>query len=90
MNAPSAEQIPELNNMFRLQWEEAQDSYVLLYPEGMVKLSPSAAEILKRIDGSTSVDGIVQDLEQAFQGADLRNDVIAFLRQARENGWIKL
>ena len=31
--------IPQLNKHFRLQWEEAQDCYVLLYPEGMVKLN---------------------------------------------------
>jgi len=39
---------PTLSRLFRLQWEEAQNSYVLLYPEGMVKLNQSAGEILKR------------------------------------------
>ena len=49
---------------------------MLLYPEGMVKLSGSAGEIMKRVDGSTSVTQIVEDLETAFPGADLRSDVI--------------
>jgi len=42
---------PALSAMFRLQWEEVQQSWVLLYPEGMVKLNGSAGEIIKRLDG---------------------------------------
>ena len=33
--------------MFRLQFEPVQDCWVLLYPEGMIKLNASAAEILR-------------------------------------------
>ena len=32
-----------LGGTFRLQWEEAQQAYVLLYPEGMVELGDTAA-----------------------------------------------
>ncbi len=81
---------PIMNPMFRFQWEPAQDSHVLLYPEGMVKLSPSAGEILKRVDGTTSVAGIVAELQSAFPGADLKGDIINFLKQAQVNGWITL
>ena len=42
---------PKINPMFRLQWEQVQECYVLLYPEGMVKLNDSAGEIMKLIDG---------------------------------------
>lgn len=79
---------PTLSRLFRMQWEEAQGLYVLLYPEGMVKLSQSAAEILKRCDGRRTVPAIVGELEQAFQCAGLRGDVIEFLRVAGERGWI--
>ncbi len=44
--------IPSINRQFRLQWEAAQDKYVLLYPEGMVKLNGSAGEILRRWYGA--------------------------------------
>ena len=30
----------------RFQWEKAQDCYVILFPEGMVKLNGSAGEVL--------------------------------------------
>ncbi|MEO1885981.1 MAG: pyrroloquinoline quinone biosynthesis peptide chaperone PqqD, partial [Methyloprofundus sp.] len=37
--------------MHRLQWEEVQQKDVILYPEGMVELNQSSAEILKLCDG---------------------------------------
>jgi pyrroloquinoline quinone biosynthesis protein D len=54
----------------------------------MVKLSDSAVEILKRIDGTASVSTIVQNLEHAFPGTDLRSDVLEFLGVAEERGWV--
>ncbi|MGH8743373.1 MAG: pyrroloquinoline quinone biosynthesis peptide chaperone PqqD [Burkholderiales bacterium] len=80
--------VMELGKQFRLQWEQVQQAYVLLYPEGMVKLSQSAGEILKRIDGKLSVAAVVKNLEQAFPGADLRQDVVNFMEVAHERGWI--
>jgi pyrroloquinoline quinone biosynthesis protein D len=79
---------PALSRLYRMQWEEAQDNYVLLYPEGMVKLNGSAAEILKRCDGTKSVPAIVADLEQAFGTSGLGPDVDDFLRAAGERGWV--
>jgi pyrroloquinoline quinone biosynthesis protein D len=78
---------PALSRVFRMQWEEAQNNYVLLYPEGMVKLNGSAAEILKRCDGTRDVPAIVAELEQAFGTSGLRPDVDDFLRAAGERGW---
>ena len=81
--------IPELMRHFRCQWEPAQQSHVLLFPEGMIKLGGSAGEIMKRVDGKVSVGGIVEDLEKAFPGADLRADVVQFLKEAHAKGWIR-
>lgn len=78
----------ELQRHFRFQWEPAQQNYVLLYPEGMVKLSASSGEIIKRIDGRFSVRAIIEDLQRAFPDADLRDDVIGFLDHINGKGWI--
>ena len=86
MIAPHAR--PLVAPMFRLQFEPAQDAWVLLYPEGMVKLNTPAAEILRRCDGRRSVDDIVEELERAFARGALAGDVHAFLDQARERGWL--
>jgi pyrroloquinoline quinone biosynthesis protein D len=79
---------PALSRLFRMQWEGAQGAHVLLYPEGMVKLNASAAEILKRCDGLHTVPAIVGELEQAFHCHGLRGDVDDFLRVASERGWV--
>jgi len=81
--------VPRLRRHFRMQWEEAQACHVLLYPEGMVKLSQSAGEIMRRVDGVKSVSAMVAALQVDFPGVDLRADVVAFLETARERGWIE-
>ena len=62
MNVPTAaislDDRPRLVAHYRLQWEEeVQKSWVLLYPEGMVKLNGSAGEIMHRLDGEKTVSG---------------------------------
>lgn len=79
---------PAVAPMYRLQFEQAQDAWVLLYPEGMVRLNTPAAEILRRCDGRRSVDEIVGELERAFARSALRDDVHAFLAQASDRGWV--
>jgi pyrroloquinoline quinone biosynthesis protein D len=86
----SAESRPSIGRGFRLQWEAAQNAYVLLYPEGMIKLNTSAGEILKRCDGASTIEQITANLEQAFATTGLEQDVIAFVAMAHEKRWISL
>lgn len=86
----STDSTPELNPLFRLQYEQAQSCYVLLYPEGMVKLNQSAAEILKHVNGVDSVSLIHQKLTAQFPEArDILNDVKEFLAIAHDKKWIR-
>jgi pyrroloquinoline quinone biosynthesis protein D len=75
--------------MHRLQWEEAQQKEVILYPEGMVELNQSSAEILKLCDGTRKLAQIISDLELKFATTGLKNDITAFLEVALKNGWIQ-
>jgi pyrroloquinoline quinone biosynthesis protein D len=75
--------------LHRLQWEEAQQKDVILYPEGMVELNQSSAEILKCCDGTRNLAEIVSTLEQKFATTGLINDITAFLEIALKNGWIQ-
>jgi len=79
----------ELAKYYRFQWEPAQNCHVILYAEGMVQLPGSSGEIMKRVDGTRSLNGIVAELEQNFPGIDLRADVVDFLEVAHGNGWIR-
>jgi pyrroloquinoline quinone biosynthesis protein D len=79
----------QLGKQFRLQWEQSQDCHVLLYPEGMVQLHGGAGEIMKRIDGNTTLGGVIEALESAFPGADVREDVVEFAEVAHAKGWLQ-
>lgn len=80
---------PKLSRRFRLQFEEAQKRWVLLYPEGMVQLNDSAAEILKRCDGTRSLADVVTELEAAFNVQDLKPQVVSLLEEGQRRGWIE-
>jgi pyrroloquinoline quinone biosynthesis protein D len=81
---------PAIGRGYRLQWEEAQQAHVLLYPEGMVKLNGSAGAILSRCDGERTIDEIVADLERAYEVSGLAGEVRAFAAIAVGNGWLEL
>jgi len=88
MTPPDNYTQPRIGAGFRLQWEPAQQSHVLLYPEGMVKLNQSSGEIMKRCDGERSVGAIVAELEQAFSARGLDKDVLAFVELAGKQRWL--
>lgn len=75
--------------LHRLQWEEAQQKDVILYPEGIVELNRPAAEILKLCDGTRNLDAIVSELERKFETTGIRDDVEGLLQSALNNGWIR-
>lgn len=79
----------KLNKAYRFQWEEAQHCYVLLYPEGLIKLGESAAEIIQRCTEKTTFSAIVAELKNDFPDAEnLTDDVRGFLQDAAEQDWI--
>ena len=80
---------PRVVAHYRLQWEEVQKAWVLLYPEGMVKLNGSAGEIMHRLDGEKTVQAVIDELESQFEANGLTADVLDFLSIAQDQGWIK-
>lgn len=78
-----------VNEHFQLQWEEKQNCFILLYPEGMVQLSGSAGEIMNLCDGKNNYLEIIKTLEEKFSASDLENDIIEFLNDAIKKDWIK-
>lgn len=79
---------PALATGIRLQYETAQDSWVLLYPEGMAQLNASAAEILKRCDGSRTIAAMTQELEILFNTSGIEPEVQNLTQEARRRGWL--
>lgn len=74
----------------RFQWEEAQSSYVILFPEGMVKLHGGAGEVMKLVDGKASVGDIVAILKEKFpQAENIEADIIGMFEMAVGKAWLR-
>lgn len=79
----------QLNSKYRLQWEEAQQCHVLLYPEGLIKLSATATEIISRCQQTTSLQALIAELSTKFPEAEgLAQDVAEFIEEAKAQEWI--
>lgn len=89
MDETSRHAIPRIARLYRFQFEPAQNAFVLLFPEGMVKLNDTAGEILRRCDDQHTAAEIVADLERAFESDEIGPDVDAFLAEATQSGWIE-
>ncbi len=73
----------------RFQWEDAQNSYVILFPEGMVKLHGGAGEVIKRLDGKVTVGDVIADLKATFPDAeDIESDIIGMFELALSKAWL--
>ena len=79
MNPAPAAAVPRLHPKVRLQRDDVRERDVLLYPEGLVTLNPTGAEILGLCDGVRSVADIVAALEQRYGASGLVQDVMSFL-----------
>jgi pyrroloquinoline quinone biosynthesis protein D len=89
VNILADDTILSLNTMFRFQWEKAQNCFVLLFPEGMIKLNVGAGEIMQLIDGKRSVKDITDTLHEKFPDAgDLNPDINEFITTAIEKKWL--
>ncbi len=79
----------KLSRGHRIQYEQVQGCDVLLYPEGVVQLSESAAMILKQVDGQKTAAAIADELMRMFpEAGDISGDVKSFLEVAHARGWI--
>ena len=82
-------QIPTFRRGYRLQWEPAQESHVVLYPEGMAKLNETATAILELVDGRRDAAEIISTLDERFpEAGGVGDDVLEFLQAAVEQKWI--
>lgn len=77
--SPGPASLPRIAPKARLQWDEVRQRHVLLYPEGMVALNPTGAEILRLCDGAHRLDEIVATLRSRYPADAVERDVAAFL-----------
>ena len=80
--------MPRVAAKARLQWDGVRNRHILLYPEGLVALSPTAAEILGLCDGRRSVDDIVALLRSKYDSEDITADVQELLAGLAAKGLV--
>ena len=79
---------PSLVTGARLRYDEVRQEHVLLIPEGVVRLNPSAAEVLELCDGERSLDDIVGALSARYEGAAVRDDVLELVDAMAQRGLV--
>ena len=79
---------PRLVTGARLGYDDVRSEHVLLIPEGVVRLNPTAAEVLELCDGERSLDDIVGALSTRYDGADLRDDVLELVDAMAQRGLV--
>ena len=79
---------PRVAAKARLQWDGVRNRHILLYPEGLVALNPTAAEILGLCDGRHTVDEIVAALRGKYESEDITADVRELLAGLAAKGLV--
>lgn len=89
MSGLDATTVPRLAAKARLQWDDVRERHVLLYPEGLVNLNETAAEILRLCDGDHAVHHIVATLKLRYQADKIERDVAALLQGLAAKGLVQ-
>ena len=79
---------PRLVTGARLRYDDVREEHQLLIPEGVVRLNPTAAEVLGLCDGERSIDDIAGELSARYDGADVRDDVRELVDAMAQRGLV--
>jgi pyrroloquinoline quinone biosynthesis protein D len=79
---------PRLVTGARLHYDAVRAEHVLLVPEGIVRLNPTAVAVLELCDGEREIDAIVSALTDRYDGADVSDDVRGLVQALSEKGLV--
>jgi pyrroloquinoline quinone biosynthesis protein D len=88
MSATPAGTVPRVAAKARLEWDEVRQRHVLLYPEGLVALNTTAAEVLKLCDGERGIAQIVECLKGRYRVDAIEGEVATFLNSLAAKGLV--
>ena len=81
---------PHLAGKARLKWDAVRGKHLLLFPEGVLVLNPTAHAVLTLCDGRRTLAEISQTLATQYNGADLAGDVQEIIRKLADKGLVVL
>jgi pyrroloquinoline quinone biosynthesis protein D len=88
MSPLSAQSVPRLWKLARLDYDTVRQRHVLLYPEGAVLLNETGAAILELCNGTRTLGDIVTILTERYR-TDVTTDVAEYLEQMAERELIR-
>ena len=80
---------PALRRGILLRYDRVRARHVLMYPEGVLILNDTAADVLRRCDGTATVAAISATLSAKYQGFQPR-DVVGVLARLADRGMIEV
>ncbi len=86
MDQPDLQSKPVLAPRVRLQIDPVTGEPVLLYPEGILVLNPTAHAIVERCDGARTVGQLVAGFQEEYEADEetLRRDLLDTLGDLRQ------
>jgi pyrroloquinoline quinone biosynthesis protein D len=84
----TAESRPRLRRGVRLVFDAARGQRVLLYPEGVLVPNETAADVLARCDGATTVVEIAAALAREYEGVE-PDDILTLLTRLAERRFVE-
>ena len=84
--------VPKLPHGVKFREDRTRGGFILVGPERIFNADGVSTEILKRVDGQTSLAGIVASLAEVFAAAPdtIRPDVEAFLGDLADKQMVTL
>lgn len=80
--------VPRIARGGRLEWDEVRHRHVLLYPEGVATLSPTAADVVRLCDGGHTFAQIVEALKRQYRGESIAHDVATLMEGLGAKGLV--
>jgi pyrroloquinoline quinone biosynthesis protein D len=81
---------PRLAEKARLKWDAVRGKYLLLFPEGVLVLNPTAYEILELSDGQRTCEEIIKTLSERYQNNAIEGDVKEVLQKLADRNFVKV
>lgn len=89
MNAIADSAKPRLADKARLKWDAVREKHLLLFPEGVLVLNPTAQAVLELCDSQRTVADIVQILGERYQSDEVGGGVKQILQRLAEKNLVK-
>ena len=81
---------PRLSDKARLKWDAVRGQHMLLFPEGVLALNPTAQAVLELCDGQRTVADIVAVLVERYKSDAIDGDVKQILQRLAGKNLVKI